>query len=306
MEFAVATEELTRKFGDFTAVDRLNLQIEPGSVCGFLGPNGAGKSTAIRMLCGILEPSSGSGQVLGFDLRRSSDQIKARLGYMSQKFSLYDELSVVENLDFFAGLYSIPARERKTRIEGMLEMAELGGLEAEPVFTLSPGHKQRLALGCAIISRPAILFLDEPTSGVSPKSRRAFFNIIQELAARGSTVIVSTHFMDEAERCDKIAFFNQGKLLALDSPDQLKNQVLEGVLVELEVPDPMGKISGLQKLDFVKDCSLYGLLLHVLLKKESDLASLETVIGAVPRPITPTLEDVFMALAKKKEQVMAE
>lgn len=303
MEFAVVTEELTRKFGDFTAVDHVNLQIEAGTVCGFLGPNGAGKSTAMRMLCGILEPSSGSGRVLGFDLHRSSEEIKARLGYMSQKFSLYDELSVAENLDFFAGLYSIPRRERKTRSEEMIAMAGLQGLENEKVFTLSPGHKQRLALGCAIISKPAILFLDEPTSGVSPGSRRAFFNIIQELAAQGSTVIVSTHFMDEAERCDRIAFFNQGRLLALDSPDQLKNQVLEGSLFELALPDPMAKMPALQDLDFVKECSLHGLMLHVLLERETGPAALEAAAGAVPQAITPTLEDVFMALAKKREQV---
>ncbi|MDD2620255.1 MAG: ABC transporter ATP-binding protein [Syntrophomonadaceae bacterium] len=305
MDYAVTTEELSKKFGDFIAVDKLNLHIEAGSVCGFLGPNGAGKSTAMRMLCGILEPSSGNGKVLGFDLRTASERIKDHLGYMSQKFSLYDELSVLENLDFFAGLYSIPRRERKARIEEMLNMAELGGLEAERVFTLSPGLKQRLALGCAIISQPSILFLDEPTSGVSPGSRRAFFNIIQELAAKGATVIVSTHFMDEAERCDKIAFFNQGKLLALDSPDQLKHNVLEGLLAELDIPNPMEKMADIQSLEFVKECSLHGLLLHVLLEKEAGLGRLEEFTGTAPQLITPTLEDVFMALARKREQVNA-
>lgn len=303
MAYAVTTEDLTKNFGDFTAVDQLNLNIEAGSVCGFLGPNGAGKSTAIRMLCGILEPSSGSGSVLGFDIKTASEKIKARLGYMSQKFSLYDELTVIENLDFFAGLYSIARRERQNRIAEMLAMAELNGQEGEQVFTLSPGFKQRLALGCAIISRPSILFLDEPTSGVSPRSRRDFFNIIQELATQGSTVIVSTHFMDEAERCDKIAFFNQGKLLAMDSPDYLKNHVLEGLLVELDMPNPMEKMASIQALDFVKECSLHGLLLHVLLEKEADPGRLQEFTGIAPQLITPTLEDVFLALAKKKEQV---
>ncbi|MEN6348912.1 MAG: ABC transporter ATP-binding protein [Syntrophomonas sp.] len=304
MECAISTAGLTRKFGHFTAVDHLNIKIGSGEVCGFLGPNGAGKSTAIRMLCGILEPTSGEARVLGYDLRKETDKIKDNIGYMSQKFSLYDDLSVFENLDFFAGLYSIPYRERKGRIEKMIEMAGLTGKEDERVFTLSPGYKQRLALGSAILSQPAILFLDEPTSGVSPGARRAFFNIIQELAERGSTIIVTTHFMDEAERCDKIAFFNQGKLLALDTPDRLKSKVLQGVLLEIDLPDPIEKIPTVQALPFVRECSLHGLLLHILVEQDSDREKLEEFVRATPQVITPSLEDVFIALARKREEVV--
>jgi ABC-2 type transport system ATP-binding protein len=302
MTYAISTKELSRKFGDFTAVDRLTLDIKTGEVCGFLGPNGAGKSTAIRMLCGILEPSSGNAQVLGYDLLQETEKIKVSLGYMSQKFSLYDDLTVFENLDFYAGLYSIPSRKRRNRIDEMLEMAALQGKENERVAVLSQGFKQRLALGCAIISRPSLIFLDEPSSGVSPASRRVFFNIIQELANQGATVIVTTHFMDEAERCDKIAFFNNGKLMAADSPDFLKRTVLDGYLCQLEISDPVGKINEIQSLPFVKECSLHGLLLHVLLYRQADTVALTDFTGVEALPITPTLEDVFIALARKKEQ----
>ncbi|RYD06856.1 hypothetical protein N752_01645 [Desulforamulus aquiferis] len=228
MDIAVATNELTRVFGSFIAVNKLSINIEAGEIYGFLGPNGSGKSTTIRMLCGILEPSSGSGKVLGYDLAKESEKIKTRIGYMSQKFSLYDDLTVYENLNFYSGLYDVPVRERKSRIAEMVEMAKLTGREKELVANLSVGWKQRLALGCAIISRPSILFLDEPTSGISPTSRKMFFNIIQELANGGTTIMVTTHFMDEAERCNTIAFISEGSLIAKDTPDNLKGKVIKG------------------------------------------------------------------------------
>ncbi|WP_276619415.1 ABC transporter ATP-binding protein [Syntrophomonas wolfei] len=301
-DLPVETRDLSRKFGDFTAVDRINLQIRSGEVCGFLGPNGAGKSTSIRLLCGILEPSSGSGRVLGYDLKTESEKIKTRIGYMSQKFSLYDDLTAWENLDFFAGLYRIPYRERRQKVNEMIALAGLQEREKQLVATLSPGFRQRLALGSAIISDPDLLFLDEPTSGVSPSSRRAFFNLIQELAANGTTVIVSTHFMDEAERCDRIAFFNQGRLLALDSPDRLKSSVIAGVLLEIELPDPLQQSAFIQSLPYVKECSVYGLRLHVLVESLEAAALLEEATGTRPLPITPSLDDVFVALARKKER----
>ena len=296
---AVVTQDLTKRFGGFTAVDRVTMKIGRGEICGFLGPNGAGKTTVIRMLCGILEPTSGSGRVLGYDIVRESEQIKQHLGYMSQKFSLYEDLSVYENLDFYAGLYVIPARERPGRIAEMVAMAELTGRERSLVTNLSGGWRQRLALGCAIIARPSIVFLDEPTSGVSPTSRRNFFNIIQGLANQGITVIVATHFMDEAERCGRIAFISNGRLLALDSPDRLKATALEGFLVELELPGAMERIGSIEALPYVRECSLHGPLLHVLLESEARLADLGESVGVEPRPITPSLEDVFIALAKK-------
>jgi ABC-2 type transport system ATP-binding protein len=296
---AVDTHDLTRTFGGFIAVDQVTMQIDPGEVCGFLGPNGAGKTTVIRMLCGILEPTSGSGKVLGYDVARDSEQIKKHLGYMSQKFSLYNDLTVQENLTFYAGIYGLSPRERSRRLPEMIDMAGLTGQEQAIVANLSSGGRQRLALGCAIISRPSIVFLDEPTSGVSPTGRQTFFNIIQNLANQGVTVIVATHFMDEAERCGRIAFFSGGQLLALDTPGHLKAASLGGFLVELELPDAMARIPGIESQLYVRECSLHGVVLHVILKEESDLAALRTFTGVEPNPITPSLEDVFIALAKK-------
>lgn len=299
MGHAVTTCDLTRVFGNFIAVDRLTLSIEKGEIFGFLGPNGAGKSTAIRMLCGVLTPTSGSAAVLGYDLVRQTEEIKRNIGYMSQKFSLYDDLTVEENLAFYAGLYGIPKVQKRQRIDEMIATAQLEGREDELVAQLSRGWKQRLALGCALVSRPSIVFLDEPTSGVSPTSRRAFFNIIQRLANQGTTVIVTTHFMDEAERCDRIAFLSNGRLIAVDTPDNLKTKAIDGYLVELEIADAMERIAGIERQPYVKECSLHGPLLHVLLQSGEDVEALREFTGCEPRPITPTLEDVFIALARK-------
>lgn len=302
MEDAIITSHLTRKFGDFVAVDDLNLEVKRGLICGFLGPNGAGKTTAIRMLCGILAPSSGEARVLGYDLYKDVEKIKNSLGYMSQRFSLYDDLTVEENLSFYAGLYNIPARQRQIRMQEMLSMANLEQRKNHLVNTLSRGFKQRLALGCAIISDPSILFLDEPTSGVSPGSRRAFFGVIQELANLGKTVIVTTHFMDEAERCDQIAFFNQGRLLALDSPDHLKANTIAGTMVEILVPDPVPTLAALNRLPYIRESSLHGVYLHAVLEGIEGIQQLESDTGVNARVITPTLEDVFVTLAKRRER----
>lgn len=302
MEYVVETNNLTKVFGNFTAVDKLNIKIRPGEIYGFLGPNGAGKSTAIRMLCGILEPSAGSATILGYDLLRETEKIKRQIGYMSQKFSLYDDLTILENLEFYAGIYSISKKERRERIDQLLAMADLEGRGKELVATLSGGWKQRLALGCAIIARPAIVFLDEPTSGVSPTSRRMFFNIIQKLANQGTTVMVTTHFMDEAERCHKIAFISAGKLMAVNTPDFLKRNTLEGFLVELDVPNAMQRISALAKIPYVRECSIHGPVLHVLLEDAKYLGDLQDFTGVKPRPIVPSLEDVFMALTKRQRE----
>jgi ABC-2 type transport system ATP-binding protein len=300
MEYVVETKDLSRVFGGFTAVDKLNIKIKPGEIYGFLGPNGAGKSTAIRMLCGILQPSAGTAKILGYDLVKETELIKKRIGYMSQKFSLYDDLTVLENLNFYAGIYGVPRRERVWRIQELLEMADLTGREDELVANLSGGWKQRLALGCAIIARPAIVFLDEPTSGVSPTGRRLFFNIIQELANKGTTIMVTTHFMDEAERCHKIAFISEGKLLAVNTPEYLKENTLDGFLVELVLPRAMEKIELIKNLPYVKECTLHGSLLHVLLNSKSHIDDLFEFSGVEPRPIVPSLEDVFIALAKRQ------
>jgi len=300
MKYVIETRDLSRNFGTFTAVDKLNIKIKPGEIYGFLGPNGAGKSTVIRMLCGILEPTAGSATILGYDLLQETEKIKSYIGYMSQKFSLYDDLTVLENLNFYAGIYSITREVRQARIAEMLAMAGLTGREKELVANLSGGWKQRLALGCAIIARPAIIFLDEPTSGVSPTSRRMFFNIIQELANQGTTIMVTTHFMDEAERCNKIAFISAGRLMAVDTPDYLKRNTLGGFLVELAIPQAMEKISLFENLPYVKDCTIHGPLLHVLLDDERHIGDLRNFSGVEPRHIVPSLEDVFIALAKRQ------
>lgn len=298
----VVTRGLTRVFGDFTAVDGLTMEIRPGEVFGLLGPNGAGKSTVIRMLCGILTPTSGSGKVLGYDLFRESEKIKKRIGYMSQKFSLYEDLTVRENLEFYAGVYGIPRREREERIRRLVTLAGLAGRERELVGHLSSGWRQRLALSCALIGEPAMVFLDEPTSGVSPTARREFFAIIRGLAAAGTTVLVTTHFMDEAERCTRIAFLSEGKLLALDTPGRLKENVLNGCLVELEVPDPVERMRELEQLECVKECSLHGRLLHVLLVGEEYLGMFSRFTGGRVNRITPSLDDVFVALARRRRR----
>lgn len=302
MEYVVTTHELTKKFGSFTAVNNLNIKIKPGEIYGFLGPNGSGKTTTIRMLCGLLEPTSGSGTVLGYDLARESEKIKRRIGYMSQKFSLYEDLTIFENLDFYAGLYSISHKERKQRISEMLAMSLLEGRENELVANLSGGYKQRLALGCAILSRPAILFLDEPTSGLSPTSRRMFFQIIQRMAQEGVTVMVTTHFMDEAERCYNIAFISEGTLIANDTPENLKHNVIEGCMVEVDLPDAMQRISAIENLPYVRECSIHGPLLHVLLESQAQLADFIQFTGATASVIEPSLEDVFVSLAKQKRR----
>ncbi|MGE5396809.1 MAG: ATP-binding cassette domain-containing protein [Chitinophagales bacterium] len=300
MEYAVSTRGLTRVFGDFTAVDDVSIDIRPGEICGFLGPNGAGKTTTIRMICGILTPTAGTATVLGYDLLRETEKIKSHLGYMSQKFSLYEDLTVRQNLNFYVGLYGIAARDRNRKIAEMIELGELTGRENELVGNLSAGVKQRLALGCAIVGQPSLLVLDEPTSGVSPVARRSFFNIIQNLANEGATVIVTTHFMDEAERCNRIAFISDGKLLAFDSPDYLKKSVIEGIMVELEMPGAIERIEEIEKLPGVKECTLHGPLLHVVLQDEAAISQLAGYSGVEPRLVSPSLEDVFIALSKKK------
>lgn len=301
MEFAVTTNNLTRVFGKFIAVDNLNIKIRPGEIYGFLGPNGAGKSTTIKMLCGLLAPTSGSGEVLGFDLIKETEEIKRHIGYMSQKFSLYDDLTVQQNLNFYAGIYGVPKKSRKKRIEEMVLMAKLQERENELVANLSGGWKQRLALGCAIISKPSLIFLDEPTSGVSPISRRMFFDIIQNMAQEGITIMVTTHFMDEAERCHKIAFISQGQLMVMDTPRNLKSNVVEGHLVELDIPQAMERIPQIEALPYVKSCDLHGPLLHVLLEDKGKMEELSEFIGSNPQPIKPSLEDVFLTLARKQK-----
>jgi ABC-2 type transport system ATP-binding protein len=299
--WAVETNELTRSFGSFTAVDHVSLKIRPGTIYGFLGPNGSGKSTTIRMLCGILEPSAGDGRVMGFDIRRQSEEIKANIGYMSQKFSLYDDLSVRENLEFFAGLYSLPASLKQDRIEAMIQMAGLTGREHELTANLSGGWKQRLALGSSILHQPRILFLDEPTGGVDPKSRRMFWDIIYGLAATGTTIMVTTHFMDEAEHCDEIGFIFEGRLIASDTPAALK-QSIPGRLLRIGSADPMELLADLarQRLPLL-DAYAHGAAVHLRVTE----ADFPQYAGYGGQLIQPSLDDVFVHFVKEKRREVA-
>ena len=299
--WAVETRDLTRTFGAFTAVDQISLKIRQGGIYGFLGPNGSGKSTTIRMLCGIIEPSAGSGEVMGLDIVNQSEQIKAKIGYMSQKFSLYDDLTVRENLEFYAGLYSLPASMKNERIAEMIRMAGLTGRENELTANLSGGWKQRLALGSSILHRPQILFLDEPTGGVDPKSRRMFWGIIYDLAAAGTTVMVTTHFMDEAEHCDEIGFIFEGRLIASDTPSGLKRSI-PGRLLKIRSDDPLGLIAELARQGMpILDAYAQGAAVHLQVA-EMDLGKYEKLQGKL---IQPSLEDVFVHFVKQKRQEVA-
>jgi ABC-2 type transport system ATP-binding protein len=272
--YSVEVEKLVKRFGDFTAVDRISFQTRTGEVFGFLGPNGSGKSTTIRILCGLLHPTSGRAIVAGYDVVESPELIRRNIGYMSQKFSLYADLTVFENLRFYAGMYGVPAAELRDRIDWALEMAGLRGRESSLTGTLAGGWKQRLALGCAVLHRPPILFLDEPTSGVDPLSRRLFWELIQQMSSDGVTIFVTTHYMDEAEYCNRLALMNGGKLIALGTPTELKLGSIRGSLLLLEC-DRLGEaIERVRRLDGVRDVAVFGNALHLVV---SDAAIAPTI-----------------------------
>jgi ABC-2 type transport system ATP-binding protein len=297
---AVEARDLTKHYGDLLAVDHLTLQVRRGEVFAFLGPNGSGKTTTIRMLCGIITPSSGEGHVLGFDITSQSEAIKARIGYMSQRFALYEDLTVRENLDFYAGIYQVPRASRSSRVSELIAMAGLTGRERQLAGQLSGGWKQRLALGCAIVHEPPLLFLDEPTAGVDPVSRRSFWTLIYGLARSGVTIFLTTHYIDEAEHADRVALMLGGKMVALASPRELRETGLSGTLLEVECEPAVDALDLLPRLPGVREATLYGTLLHVLvdsLTPEGLSAALQqhaiNVIGI--RPIKPSLEDVFVS-----------
>ncbi len=236
-EIAVTVVHLTKQFGDFLAVNDVSLDVKKGEIFGFLGPNGAGKSTTIRILCGLLAPSAGQASVAGYQVATEPERVKQNIGYMSQKFSLYDDLSVVENLEFFSGIYGVPAEKRQARIEYALEMAGLKGRRGAMTRLLAGGWKQRLALGCAILHEPPVIFLDEPTSGVDPIARRAFWDLINDLSEAGQTVFVSTHYMEEAEYCHRLALMYRGSIIALGAPAELRDGVRSAALPEPTMED---------------------------------------------------------------------
>jgi drug efflux transport system ATP-binding protein len=308
-EKAVVVKDLVRRFGAFVAVNRVSFEVAKGEIFGFLGPNGAGKSTTIRMLTGILKPSGGSGTVAGYDVRTQSEEIKAHIGYMSQKFSLYEDLTVEENIDFYSGIYCIPAEKKRERKKWVLEMAGLLDHRHERTAILPGGWKQRLALGCAILHEPSIIFLDEPTSGVDPNSRRKFWDLIYDLSGRGVTVFVTTHYMDEAEYCDRIALIYHGELIAEGTPETLKTKFMHEDVLEVICERPQDAMEEVRTVEGVNEVALFGKSLHVVAE---DGEAAGRAVGARLRDagfrpgriekIVPSMEDVFVSLIEARDR----
>ncbi|HLO28197.1 MAG TPA: ABC transporter ATP-binding protein [Anaerolineales bacterium] len=297
---------LTKKFGAFTSVDHVSFTVQPGEVLGYLGPNGSGKTTTIRMLCGLLTPTEGTASIMGIEAFKHSEQIKPLIGYMSQKFSLYDDLTVLENLQFYAGVYEVPESEEKKRIAEILRLAGLEERTGSLTFELSGGWRQRLALGCAILHRPRLLFLDEPTSGVDPVARREFWDLIYEMASQGTTIFITTHYMDEAEHCNRVAFMYRSKLMALDTPAALKSTYLHGAAWDLATNPLLETVEELSHTEGVAQASLHGDRAHVILDPSQwspdHLTKYLTGKGITVNSIETvqsTLEDVFTLLAHR-------
>ncbi|HVP91213.1 MAG TPA: ABC transporter ATP-binding protein [Terriglobales bacterium] len=300
-EYAIEVKDLTKRFGDFTAVDAVSFEVERGRIFGFLGANGAGKSTTIRMLCGLLDPTSGMASVGGFDIRRQPEKVKRAIGYMSQRFSLYEDLTVAENIRFFGGAYGLTGKALDARLPWVLRMAGLAGRERSLTRTLSAGWKQRLALGCAVLHEPKIVFLDEPTGGVDPASRRRFWELINGLSEGGVTVFVTTHYMDEAEYCNDIRLIHAGRIVAGGSPQELKTAVIRNPILEVSSDRVVDAMEVLQKEPWVLETSIFGTSLHVSVADESEgrrlirerLARAGIAVLRLDR-IRPSLEDVFI------------
>lgn len=296
----IVAQGLTRRFGNFTAVDHVSFTVQEGDILGYLGPNGSGKTTTIRMLLGLLLPTEGGASVLGYDVVQQAEQLRAQVGYMSQKFALYNELTALENLTFYAGVYGVQARERVAEV---IDRVELRGLENERVSRLPVGWRQRLALGTAIVHRPKLLFLDEPTSGVDPTTRRSFWDLIYALVDEGITALVTTHYMDEAEYCSRIGIMREGRLLALDSPSRLKKEALPGVAWDVYGEPLLGALDALKRNPQVLRAGLTADHLRAIAGGETTQAQLaaylsgEGIQRAVVERVEPSLEDVFLALA---------
>jgi len=298
---SVSVKDLRRMFGKFVAVNNISLNVRKGEIFGFLGPNGAGKSTTIRMLCGLLMPTGGSGTVEGFDIIRDSEEIKKNIGYMSQKFSLYDDLTVEQNINFFSGIYGVPKNKKEDRKSAVLNMAGLEERRRHVTHTLPGGIKQRLALGCAILHEPPILFLDEPTSGVDPVSRRNFWNLIYDMSKAGTTIFVTTHYMDEADYCDRLALIYRGSIIAEGTPNELKREHMKRDVIEIEAFPLFEALEVLRRGGV--EAAIFGSLLHATVDKaESGIPKINGILRSegiqVKRmdSILPSLEDVFVTL----------
>lgn len=306
---AVTVRDLERRFGSFIAVNRVSFDVAKGEIFGFLGPNGSGKSTTIRMLTGILAPSAGTGTVAGFDVRTEAEKIKTHIGYMSQRFSLYEDLTVEENIDFYSGIYRIAKERRRERKEWVIEMAGLAEHRASRTAILSGGWKQRLALGCAVLHEPPVIFLDEPTSGVDPLSRRRFWDLIYDLSARGVTVFVTTHYMEEAEYCDRIGLIHRGDLIAVGTPRELKTTLMQEDVLEVLCERPQDAMAEIDGIESVKEVALFGKGLHaVAMDGEAAAAAIRQRLEEHGyridkiEAITPSLEDVFVSLVEARDR----
>ena len=304
VNIAVSIRDLARTFGDFVAVDRISLEVKKGEIFGFLGPNGAGKSTTIRMLCGLLMPTGGEGTVGGYDINTGSEEIKKIIGYMSQRFSLYDDLTVEENINFFSGIYNVSPAKKPARKQWALEMAGLGNSRSAITRTLPGGYKQRLALACAILHEPSILFLDEPTSGVDPLSRRGFWDLIHEMSKAGTTVFVTTHYMDEADYCDRLALIFRGSIIAEGTPGELRQKHMTRDVVEIETENVVKAMEILGRSGI--ETAIFGSVLHAtVVSALEDIPRIRQLLVqagiAVPRieKIVPSLEDVFVTLIEE-------
>jgi len=300
-ETEVKVEGLRMAFGEFVAVDGIEFQVRKGEIFGFLGPNGAGKSTTIKMLCGLLRPSGGKGFVGGFDIMSESEEIKKNIGYMSQKFSLYDDLTVQENIAFFGGIYGVTGKRFEKRCKWVLNMAALGDRKNDITGTLAGGVKQRLALGCAMLHEPPILFLDEPTSGVDPISRRNFWSLIYGMSREGTTVFITTHYMDEAEYCDKLALIYRGKIIASGTSEEMKTNFMKRDILEIETDRTVDAIEVLYKKGI--DAAIFGSMLHATVENaEKAIPEVKALLESAGIPVVkiekimPSLEDVFVTL----------
>jgi ABC-2 type transport system ATP-binding protein len=303
---AVFAKDLTRIFGKFVAVDHVSFEVGKGEIFGFLGPNGAGKTTTIKILCGLLTPTSGSAGVIGWDVATEPDEIKKRIGYMSQKFSLYEDLTVGENLDFFGGVYGLQGKKKAAREAWVLNMAGLTDKRGMRTEELPLGWKQRLALGCAVLHEPPVLFLDEPTSGVDPLSRRSFWELIHDMARQGVTVFVSTHYMEEAEYCNRLALMSSGRIIALGTPGELKTIWMEESVVDLECDDLMRAGEILEHEAIFTEVAVFGNLLHLVsphpeeaMARAKEILQREGIRISRMEATTPSLEDVFVTLTAK-------
>ena len=305
---AITVTGLTRRFGDFTAVDRLSFDVRAGEIFGFLGANGAGKSTTIRMLCGLLEPTDGTAMVGGIDVGRDPEGVKRRIGYMSQRFSLYRDLTVNQNITFFGGIYGLRGRRLEERRRFTMEMAGLQGREHTRTVDLAGGWRQRLALGCAILHEPTIVFLDEPTGGVDPVSRRMFWKLIDALSASGTTVLVTTHYLDEAEHCHRVAIIHAGRLAALGTTDELKRIFAQRSILEIRSDTPVEAMRLLDRMQEVQKTSMFGTAVHAVLATADDRVPFELqrrldqagVAGVTIDIVQPSLEDVFLDVVSER------